>query len=127
MFSIVHLVDMSLAGTHPPGINVLFFDWGADPSERGLYHYGSDLQRGTRELVEDESTIRAGVHFSTVVPVGGREWELLGHPTTAYLSAERSAWSLGVLGGGFLVTVAIAVTWRSSPRTLCSSGPTRAT
>src|SRR6266545_2912356 len=97
VFSIGHLVDMSLAGTHPPGINVLFFDWGADPSERGLYRYGSNLQRGTRELAEDESTIRAGLHFSTVVPVGGREWELLGHPTTAYLSAERSAWSLGVL------------------------------
>ena len=116
VFSIGHLVDMSLAGTHPPGINVLFFDWGADPSERGLYRYGSNLQRGTRELVEDESTIRAGLHYSTVVPVGGREWELLGYPTTAYLSAERSAWSLGVLGGGFLVTAAIAAYLLSAAR-----------
>ena len=116
VFSVRHLVDTALPGTHRQGINMLIFDRSADQSERVLYRYGSDTASKTGKLVEDEPTIRSGLHFSTVMPVGGREWELLFYPTSAYLSTEQSAWSLGVLGGGLLVTAALVAYLLSAAR-----------
>jgi len=116
MFSVKRLVDTSLAGLQQQGISILIFDWNAAPAERVLHRYGTDALGKPVESVEDEPTIRAGLHFSTVLPVGAREWELLFYPTPAYLAAYGPTRSLGILVAGLLVTSALVAYLLSAAR-----------
>src|SRR2546426_755890 len=102
-----HLIERSWTGTQPQGINALLIDQSAEDDEAILYFH--DAGSGTdRPRVKDAPAIRAGMHFSTTIVVGERQWELLLYPSKAYLSAYATRQqSRGVLGGGLLVTAVI--------------------
>jgi PAS domain S-box-containing protein len=103
LFRIGDMVEATLKGLPPAGIDVYLYDRSPINGEQPLYVHASRLRQGPPPTIEEDGrTAPAGLSWRTTFDVAGRRWSLSLRPAPEFLAAHRTWQAWGVLAGGLL-------------------------
>jgi diguanylate cyclase (GGDEF)-like protein len=98
-FRVDQLVENSLKGLSPAGIDLELLDANMPPGQQALYYH-----RSRAPGYVSSSVVKTGMKWSTKIDAGERSWILTAYPTTRFISQHRSWQSWTIFAGGLLLT-----------------------
>ena len=114
VFRVPQMVELSLVGLRPVGMNFWLYDESAPPQERFLYQHRPRLSK--RSAVSDADQPDKRFFWSTMLDVGGRLWTLQSYATRDFFAMNRTRWPAGALLIGLLLTGLLAAALENATR-----------
>ncbi len=107
VFRIESLVEAAFAMMPPLPLDLYIYDRAGPSEDRFLYYHPSPHHDGPATPLP-ESEVRRGLHWSTTLPVAGREWAIVLKPLPNYYEPHQGV-RMAVLGIGLLITLLLVV------------------
>jgi diguanylate cyclase (GGDEF)-like protein/PAS domain S-box-containing protein len=115
------IVEKSLAGIQPAGINYVLYNMSAPEGERHLYSHQSRLRpKNITQEIENNPVSNPLYQDATTLNVAGREWMILFTATPDFLASRISWQPWGILFIGLLLTGLVAGHFLSNLRNMRS-------
>lgn len=102
------LLENSLKGSIPTGLDWLLIDPSAPPASNLLYYHPSRTRSQASTSIPDPAVVRTGLHFEATIVLPGREWHLLFLPAPAFDAEFASYWHWIILLTGLTLTGLLA-------------------
>jgi PAS domain S-box-containing protein len=109
VFRVRDIVEKSLTGTQPAGINYALYDMSAPEGARWLYSHQSRLsKKGVTPGIETNPGSNELFQYTKTLNVAGREWMVVFTATPDFFASRRSWGPWGILFIGLLLTGLVA-------------------
>lgn len=107
LFRVSRLVETSLAGLSPRGLDIYLYDADAGAQNKLFYYHASRTRaEATRPLTEE--AVRSGLHIVRELNTAGRPWIAIFRPAPGYFTSD--SWlPLLALSGVMLLTLVLAL------------------
>ena len=110
VFRIEDMIEKPLEGLETGGIDIHVYDETAEEDKRFLFSRARPMYmkpEGYEEkrTIEEKEDILAGLHTSITVDAGGREWQVLAHPTQEFIASEKTLLPWMILTAGIFTTL----------------------
>jgi PAS domain S-box-containing protein len=104
VFRIGDLIERSLEGIEPVGVDIYLYDSARSANKKLLYFHSSRLRtvKGFRELTESE--VRKDLNLAGAIPVADKTWKIVCAITPDFYALERTWQPFGILAAGILIT-----------------------
>ena len=121
VFRVGDIVEKSLAGIQPEGINYVLYDMSAPEGERHLYSHQSRLRpKNITQEIKNNPVSNPLFQDAITLNVAGREWMILFTATPDFLPSRISWQPWGILFIGLLLTGLVAGHFLSNLRNMRS-------
>jgi signal transduction histidine kinase/ActR/RegA family two-component response regulator len=108
LLQVADVVERAVRHLNEEGINIQMYDQDVGPGNRLLYFHTSRRGSADRPLPEGALTRPDGFEYASTLKIGGRQWLAVCTPTFEYIQAGRTWRPWYILGGGLLLTCAVA-------------------
>lgn len=107
IFRVSQVVESSLAGLSPRGLDIYLYD-AADESPNNLLYFHASRTRAAAVQPLSEGTLRSGMHLVRELDLAGRPWIAIFQPAPGYFTSD--GWlPLLVLLSGMLLAIVLAL------------------